>query len=633
MVGLSLVTFLVAVMSYITISQLNEIAKPLNKDIPEDIHVIAETTRLDALVNLIRYYDEVLTQSARNYAFTEDKNWERRYHDIEPQLGNIIKQAIAGVGQSGKKFFADVNKANIALVEMEHAAMELVDAGEAEEAIKILEGETYWKNRTFYIDGLNAYVNSMDLRRDKALVASDLTLKAAIVDVQNLIQHSKYRIFYIVLLFSMSVLGVSVFVFRTITNPIRDLRKGIEIIGGGNLDYKVGTDSKDEIGQLSRAFDQMVNNLKGSMTSINALNKEISERKKAESEIKKAAQEWQRTFDSITDLVFIQDSEYTIAKVNKAFAKAMKVKPEEIIGKKCHEVVHGRNTPWPGCPFQNVLDSKKGYSEEVDGQNIGTPLLVTVSPIFDETGKLVGAVHVAKDITERRKVENLKNEFVSMVSHELRTPLSIIKEGVSLVLDEIPGKVNEKQRDILNMSSENIGRLARIIDNLLDISKIEAGKLKLKKTLVDLSQIVKIACEEWRLKSSKKAQDLRCSIPDKPISISVDPDKIIQVLDNLISNAVKYTPEKGRIRIKLTDSKDNVKISISDTGRGISKKDLPKVFDKFQQFGRTSGPGANGTGLGLAITKNLVREHGGTIKVESKVNKGSKFTVVFPKGE
>ncbi len=762
MLGFSLVTFLVAVMGYVTISQLNEIAKPLNRDIPEDIYAIAETTFMDGLAKSIRYHDEVLTQSARNYAFTGDEKWKQRYYDIEPKLDKTIKQAIARIDQSGKKFFASVDKANIALVEMEHMSIKLVDAGEGEEAAKILESDAYWENKDIYAGGLKAYVDTMSLKRNKAIIASDLTLNEAVTNVQNSVHHSKYRVFYTVLLFLMSVLGVSMFVSRTIANPMKALRKGMEIIGGGNLDYKVGTGSKDEIGQLSRAFDKMTENLKNSTISIVALNREIAERKqvevalteseekfrtlyessmdaimvlappdwkfisgnpatirvfgakdeaefiskgpgklspeyqpdgqksevkakvrigealktgsnffewqhkrlsgdefpatvlltkmqigdkefvqatvrditerkKADSSIKKAAEEWQRTFNSITDLIFIQDRDSTIVKVNKAFAAAMKAKPEEIIGKKCHEVVHGQNFSWPGCPFQAMEKTGKAHSEEVDDPHIGIPLLITVSPIFDEEGKIVGAVHIAKDITERKKVEKLKDEFISTVSHELRTPLSIIKEGVSLIADEIPGKVNQKQKNILKMGSENIDRLARIINNLLDISKIEAGKLKLEKSLVDIRQMVRTICEEWKIESKKKEQDLDCSVPDIPVNISVDPDKITQVLDNLVSNAIKYTSEKGRIKIELIDSKNDVEISISDTGQGISKNDLPKVFTKFQQFGRVAGPGAKGTGLGLAITKNLVEEHGGTIKVKSKLGKGSKFIFTLPK--
>ena len=232
---------------------------------------------------------------------------------------------------------------------------------------------------------------------------------------------------------------------------------------------------------------------------------------------------------------------------------------------------------------------------------------------------------------ELQKLDQLKSDFVSTVSHELRTPLAITKEGISLVLDEVPGKVNDKQKKILGMSRDNIDRLASIINDLLDISKIEAGKVELKKSLVDISSIVSEVCNRWKTESNRKGQEIKVSLPKSVVNIYVDTDKIIQVLNNLISNAIKYTPDKGKIEVELIDKKDKVDISVSDTGIGIAKEDLPKVFGKFQQFGRTPGPGAKGTGLGLTICKQLVEMHKGTIGLESKFDQGTKFTFSLPK--
>lgn len=232
---------------------------------------------------------------------------------------------------------------------------------------------------------------------------------------------------------------------------------------------------------------------------------------------------------------------------------------------------------------------------------------------------------------ELEKLSRLKSDFVSMVSHELRTPLAIIKEGVSLVLDEVPGKINEKQKRLLKVSKDNIDRLLRLINDLLDISKIEAGKIELRKVLVDLASLIKDTCAIWKLESDKKQQTLQVYISESPINISIDPDRITQVLDNLISNAIKYTPEKGQIRTVLKDKGDQVEVSVSDTGIGIAKEDLSKVFSKFQQLNRMADPPAQGTGLGLAIAKELIRMHGGIIKVESELDKGSKFIFSLPK--
>jgi diguanylate cyclase (GGDEF)-like protein len=206
-----------------------------------------------------------------------------------------------------------------------------------------------------------------------------------------------------------------------------------------------------------------------------------------------------------------------------------------------------------------------------------------------------------------------------------------MKEGVSLVLDNITGDINEKTRAALNMVFANINRLANLITDLLDISKIEAGKVQIKKVPVDINGLVRETAERWKIEAEKKKQDLEILAPAGILNIYADPDKIIQVLNNLISNSVKFTPEKGRIKVELKDRQGEAEISVSDNGVGIDKEELPKVFEKFQQFSRPAGVSAKGTGLGLAISRELVNLHEGFIKMESRLNEGSKVTFTLPK--
>jgi nitrogen-specific signal transduction histidine kinase len=240
-----------------------------------------------------------------------------------------------------------------------------------------------------------------------------------------------------------------------------------------------------------------------------------------------------------------------------------------------------------------------------------------------------------KELEEKTKrlqeLDRLKSDFISTVSHELRTPLSITKEGISLILDRIPGEINEKQEKILNTARGNIDRLARIINSLLDISKIEAGKVELKKELVDITSLIKQVVSSFESKAKEKGLELRAVFNNKErIDLYVDADRIIQVFTNLVGNAMKFT-DRGYIEISANEKNNEVECFVSDTGRGISKEDLPKVFSKFQQFGRVAGPGEKGTGLGLSIAKGIVEMHKGRIWVESELGKGSKFTFTLPK--
>lgn len=232
---------------------------------------------------------------------------------------------------------------------------------------------------------------------------------------------------------------------------------------------------------------------------------------------------------------------------------------------------------------------------------------------------------------ELKKIDQLKSDFISTVSHELRTPLTSIKNVVVNMLDGITGEINEKQKDYLHMANDEIVRLAHIIDGLLDISKIESGKVELDKTLVDITAVVNRAVALLEPEADKKKVKINTFYDaDKPY-VLVDSNKITRVFNNLIGNSLKFTPEGGKITVGLKDREKDLEIFVQDTGIGIALEDKKKVFEKFIQVGRTPGAGEKGTGLGLPICKELVKLHGGDIWVESELGKGTKFIFTLPK--
>ncbi len=231
---------------------------------------------------------------------------------------------------------------------------------------------------------------------------------------------------------------------------------------------------------------------------------------------------------------------------------------------------------------------------------------------------------------ELQRLNELKDEFLSNVAHELATPLTIIKEGVKLVSDEMLGKVNEQQKEFLTIASNNVDRLTRLIVDLLDISKIEAGKMEIKKTSIDIKSLIRKLASSFELKVEQKKLELRVNLPEDEIDIYADEHRITQVFSNLVDNAIKFTKE-GCIEVFVREEGNEVECSVADTGAGISRKDIPKLFDKFTQFGRESGPGEKGTGLGLVISRRIVELHGGKMWVESEPGTGSKFYFTLPK--
>lgn len=440
------------------------------------------------------------------------------------------------------------------------------------------------------------------------------------------------------------VLLIGFYFSGILVRPILKLREVTDRVAKGDLNHGVEIKTNDEIEDLANSFNSMLVSLKSNFIAIDRLNDEVSLHKKTSEDLQYATEQWQRTFDSISDMVFISDKDSNIIKVNKSCSEILKLRPEEIIGKKCYGVVHSLTSHWPNCPFKQTSIDKKMHVEEVEELRLGRILLVTVSPIFKDNGEFIGGIHIAKDITQIKKyqhelekknkdlekLDKLKSEFVSVVSHELRTPLSIIKEGISLVIDQIPGEINQKQDKILKTSKDNIDRLARIINNLLDISKIESGRIELKKKIIDINSLVRKVVTNFDLKGKERGIQLKLNLSQSELSISIDEDRIFDVLTNLINNALKFT-EKGYVQIEVVDQGNQIQCIVSDSGIGIHKENLDKLFTKFVQFDRIDGGGEKGTGLGLSIAKGFVELHGGKIWAKSEFEKGTQIYFTLPK--
>ncbi len=314
-----------------------------------------------------------------------------------------------------------------------------------------------------------------------------------------------------------------------------------------------------------------------------------------------------------------------------------------------------------------------------DGRQIDVSL--TISPIFDRTGRIVGASTIAQNISDRKDLEKqrekqstalaeslnelarrerimrsllediqgsktkleeqkrtlqdankrletlsaLKDEFVATVSHELRTPLTAIKEGVSLLIDKLLGPLNEEQMDFLTTVDQNIDRLTELIHNMLDLSKIEAGRLRMMRRPMDVAELLRETVQNYKTMAGER--DLRFEIAAAPPAFA-DLLRITQVVGNLFSNAMKFTADNGVIVLGVKEAKDGfVSVFVKDNGIGIAQEDIPKLFKKFSQVGERR---ATGTGLGLALCKELVELHGGTVQLVSEKGKGSTFSFTLP---
>ena len=249
--------------------------------------------------------------------------------------------------------------------------------------------------------------------------------------------------------------------------------------------------------------------------------------------------------------------------------------------------------------------------------------------LFQEIGDKTRELEVANE--RLKALDRLKSDFVSNVSHELRTPLTAIKGAVDLILREVPGPLNEKQSHYLARVRSNTQHLAGLINDLLDLSKIEEGKIELKATRVSLGGEIHEVVETLRPIASEKQMIVDVEIAAPSLLVWADRDKVTQVLMNLIGNAIKFTPAQGRVKVSvIREEADWVKVVVGDNGPGIPLEEKEKIFDKFYQIAEVGGAKPKCTGLGLAISKVLVELHGGRIWVESEMNRGSTFSFTLP---
>ncbi|HSB05325.1 MAG TPA: response regulator [Thermodesulfobacteriota bacterium] len=252
-------------------------------------------------------------------------------------------------------------------------------------------------------------------------------------------------------------------------------------------------------------------------------------------------------------------------------------------------------------------------------------------PIQNDLGETLGSVSVLQDISTLKELDKMKSEFIAMVAHELRAPIAAVEQQLLVILDRLAGEVTEKQEELLSRAKERIKGLLDLIKDLLDLSKIEAGRLVQYKEPLLLPEVIQQVVDLMRTEAEAKRIDLQFFAPPSVPAITADRNAMEGVFSNLVSNAIKYTLEGGKVSISLSEEGSCVKAKVSDTGVGIAKEDVPKIFDRFYRVKTARTRQIVGTGLGLYIVKNIVDAHFGSISVESELGKGTTFSLLLPK--
>lgn len=394
---------------------------------------------------------------------------------------------------------------------------------------------------------------------------------------------------------------------RAITKPIADMRRQAVALSKGNYSRKVKVYGNDEIGQLAFTFNNLTKKLQEAQSSTE------SERRKLSS-----------VLSFMTDGVIATDRRGRVILINDQAALMLNVSRETVLSTPIVSILDLENE----YTFDELVSEKD--SVILDYSTEGNPYILRAnfSVIQRETGFVNGLITVLHDVTEQEKIEMERREFVANVSHELRTPLTTMRSYLEALSD---GAWQDKDiaPNFLNVAQNETERMIRLVNDLLQLSKMDSRDYKLSKEWVDLVVFFNRIIDRFEL-TKEQTVDFERKLPDKPILLEIDPDKLTQVMDNIISNALKYSPEGGKVTFRIKEQEDQIIVSITDQGVGIPKGNVNKIFGRFYRVDKARSRKLGGTGLGLAIAKEMVEAHDGHIWARSIEGKGTTIFFSLP---
>lgn len=402
--------------------------------------------------------------------------------------------------------------------------------------------------------------------------------------------------------------ALGILLARTITRPILDMRKQAQVLGKGDFSRKVHVYGKDEIGQLAITFNELTTKLKDANATTEAEKRKLSS-----------------VLSHMTDGVIASDEAGKVILVNRQGERLLNVFQSDILGTPIVELLRISET----FTLEDLIVHRDPLLLDFGSNEKEFLLEASFSVIQKGEGAFSGLITVLHDVTEQEKIEQERREFVANVSHELRTPLTSMKSYLEALED---GALHDPTiaPKFLNVAQTETERMIRLVNDLLQLSKMDSKDYRLNFETIDITKLLNSIIERYELVSDREKIIFQTDISNQTIFATVDRDKLIQVLDNILSNAVKYSPEGGKIVVSLKESEKYFTISVSDEGVGIPKESLGQVFDRFYRVDKARSRKLGGTGLGLAIAKQIVVAHGGQIAIESEWNVGTTLTLTLP---
>jgi len=512
------------------------------------------------------------------------------------------------------------------------------------------------------------FTNVLDYRNKSVIAATQyvtiarlgLVAKMDISEALAEMYQLEFYFFIIGIILLILFYFLSYFLARSITNPIVKLQTGAKIVGSGDLEYKVAVDSKDEVGELSREFDQMTVQIKKSRAEIDqkvkkqtqeiiAKQTDMADQQKAilnilediddeKRNIAEARAKDEAILSSIGDGVIVADKLGGILFINHAALDILKLGNVDITNKKVTDLVEmekedGTKIAFGDRPMTRVIENKKPiygmlyYYLRSDKTKF--PASVTVAPVYLDK-EIIGVIEVFRDVSRERDIDKAKSEFVSLASHQLRTPLSTINWYTEMLLNGDAGPMNEEQKKFLDEIYHGNQRMVALVSALLNVSRLELGTFAIEPEEKSITEIADIVIKELQPQIKTKNLKFENYYSKDLKSMPLDPKLTDMIFLNLLSNAVKYTPEGGQVKLSIETNRAGVLITVIDTGYGIPQEQQKHIFTKLFRTDNAREHDADGTGLGLYIIKLIVDNIGGKIWFESVEDKGTTFFVQIP---
>ncbi len=409
------------------------------------------------------------------------------------------------------------------------------------------------------------------------------------------------------------VIIITFLISQGITKPIAEMKKQTEKIAEGNYTGEVKIYSDDEIGQLGQAINDLSFKIKEAQESTE------SERQRLDSVLR-----------HMSDGVIATDRRGRIVIMNTAALDILNLKSEKVIGIPLLSILPLEEK----VSFRELLETQQEQLIHLEDDGEDSIIQCEFSVIQRESGFISGLVCVLTDVTEQQKIDRERRNFVSNVSHELRTPLTSIKSYTEALVD---GAWENKEiaPGFLKVIETETERMMRMITDLLNLSRMDQNRLGLEKEFINMNELVVHIVNRFEMVLQSepyrnKNYSILTDITQRDLWVELDQDKMTQVFDNIINNAIKYSPDGGRIIVRLMETHTDIIVSVTDEGLGISRKDIPHLFDRFYRVDKARSRAMGGSGLGLAIAQEVVQLHGGKIWVNSIENKGSTFFVSLP---